>query len=146
MEKHTVENHEKGRKFQEVASIILGKMFGVQFDNNVAVPIGNPLKDHKFDLVSRDRDIICECKNYSWTKSGNVPSAKMACANEAVFYLSFLGPSVRRFMVFRRDLDPRRSESLASYYYRTYSHLLGNIIVLEIDFCSREVRALGTKL
>ena len=121
-------------------------MFGVQFDNNVAVPIGNPLKDHKFDLVSRDRDIICECKNYSWTKSGNVPSAKMACANEAVFYLSFLGPSVRRFMVFRRDLDPRRSESLASYYYRTYSHLLGNIIVLEIDFCSREVRALGTKL
>ena len=42
------------------------------------VPVGNPPKEHRFDVVSADGDIIIECKCYTWTNGGNVPSAKMS--------------------------------------------------------------------
>ena len=54
------------------------------------IPIGDPAKDHKFDIVSGDNSIAIECKCYTWTVTGNVPSAKMGFTNEAAFYLSFL--------------------------------------------------------
>jgi len=69
-------NPEKGRSFQKLAAKILSQHFNVEFHLDYPIPIGNPPKEHRFDLVSTDHNYIGECKNYSWTKSGNVPSAK----------------------------------------------------------------------
>ncbi|MBR3621310.1 MAG: hypothetical protein IKN56_07345, partial [Clostridia bacterium] len=57
------------------------------------------LKEHKFDLVSADGSIAVECKRYTWTETGNVPSAKMGFCNEAAFYLSFLPDNVDKYIV-----------------------------------------------
>lgn len=126
-------NPGKGRQFQEKAAELLPKHFQTEFQLDHPIAIGNPPKDHRFDLVSSDLRYIGECKNYSWTKSGNVPSAKMGFVNEAVFYLSFLPKDTIRFVVMRKDVHPTRGETLADYYYRTYHHLLQGVLVLEID-------------
>ena len=65
------------------AAEVLTKHYGVNFRLDFQIPIGKPPKDHKFDLVSEDEEIIGECKNYSWTETGNIPSAKMEFTNEA---------------------------------------------------------------
>lgn len=63
------------------------------------LPIGNPPKDHKFDIVAADDTIAIECKRYTWTETWNVPSAKMGTTNEAVFYLSFLPNTYEKYVV-----------------------------------------------
>lgn len=69
--------------------------------NQYALAIGNPPKDHTFDLVSVDLHDVGESKNYSWTEGNNVPSAKMGFINEAVFYLQHVPRDKHRFVVMR---------------------------------------------
>jgi len=136
-------NTGKGRDFQRLAAKALERHFQVPFVLEQKIPIGDPPKEHKFDLVSEDRRYIGESKNYSWTETGNMPSAKMGFVNEAVFYLSFLPDSIQRFVIMRNDLRRSGGETLAEYYYRTYRHLLGRITVLELDVPTRKVRQVG---
>lgn len=103
----------------------------------------HPPKNHKFDLASTDRRYVGETKNYTWTESGNMPSAKMAFVNEAVFYLSHLPADITRFVAMPRDLQPKTGEPLADYYHRTYRHLLNGVLVVEIDAADGSVRVLG---
>ncbi len=107
------ENQHVGRKFQEFVQSILKEKYNTYFEKEVAIPIGKPLKNHKFDLANEDRSIVAECKCYTWTGSGNVPSAKMMGLNEAVFY--------------------GKSETLAEYYVRVHGHLLKDVYVFEIS-------------
>lgn len=93
--------------------------------------------------LSNATENVGECKNYSWTEAGNMPSAKMAFVNEAVFYLTFLPPGTQRFVAMRRDDHPVRGESLASYYYRTYRHLLSGVFIVEIDITTGTLREIG---
>ncbi len=95
--------------------------------------IGRPVKKHRFDLVSKDEKYIVECKNYSWTNSGNIPAAKMAIMNETLLYLSNVAGRKHRFIIVPESGHNRREETLASYYVRTYRHLFNGIKVLEID-------------
>jgi hypothetical protein len=136
-------NTEKGRAFQQKAAEVLSQHFGVEFQKEYSFPIGHPPKEHKFDLVSLDRKYVGESKNYSWTETGNVPSAKMGFVNEAVFYLQHVPPTVHRFVVMRRDTHPKRGESLAEYYYRANRHLLNGVFVVEIDLKTEAVREFG---
>ena len=137
-------NTAKGRDFQQAACTILREHFRcTKFKLNCPIPIGNPPKEHKFDLVSEDGRYVGECKNYSWTETGNVPSAKLAFLNEAVFYLLHLPGDVQRFVALRRDVHPRRQESLAEFYFRTYDHLLDGVKVIEIDLNSGTAREIG---
>ena len=127
-------NTAKGRDFQQAACAILREHFRCgKFKLDCPVLIGNPPKEHKFDLVCEDGRYVGECKNYSWTETGNVPSAKLAFLNEAVFYLLHLPGDVQRFVALRRDVHPRRRESLAEFYFRTDYHLLDGVKVIEID-------------
>jgi hypothetical protein len=135
-------NPRKGRVFQEKSAEILSKYFGIDFHLDYPIPIGNPPKDHKFDLVSTDKQIVGECKNYSWTETGNVPSAKMGFTNEAAFYLTFLPKEHTKFIVMRKDNHVKRNESLAEYYFRTNNHLLDGIMILEIDMENKEVNVI----
>ena len=114
--------------------------YKVSFSLEKKIPIGNPPKDHKFDIVADNDLIAIECKRYTWTESGNVPSAKMGFTNEAAFYLSFLPDAYKKIIVMLRSYHPKRKESLAEYYHRTYRHLLGNIVVAEFDPDSKSMR------
>jgi len=138
-------NPGRGRDFQTLAATLLGKPFGVQFRSDYPLPIGDPAKLHRFDLVAMADDesplYVGECKNYTWTETGNVPSAKMAFMNEALLYLSHAPTKSRRFVAVPGSVHARRSESLAEYYCRTYSHLLRGIAILEIFVETGEVKS-----
>ena len=126
-----------------LAAKILSQHFKTEFYTDYPISIGDPPKEHRFDLVSADHRYVGECKNYSWTESGNVPSAKMGFVNEAVFYLSFLSTEIYRFVVMRQDPHPRNKESLAEYYYRTNKHLLQGINVIEVDVRTKKIQMVG---
>ncbi len=134
------ENPAKGRTFEHQAADAMAAWLGVPFHIEVPTPIGDPPKHHKFDLVSHDGRFVAECKCYSWTETGNIPSAKMGFVNEAVFYLSHLPAGTERFVVLRKDEHPRRTETLADYYHRTNRHLLGGVRVLELDPVTMSLR------
>lgn len=137
------QNTRKGKIFQTISADVFGHYFQVGFQTEHPIPIGNPPKNHKFDLVSEDGNYIGECKNYSWTEGGNVPSAKMGFINEAVFYLQHVSSDKFRFVVLRRAVDNKHTETLADYYYRTNKHLLNGVSVIEIDVSNNSVRLLG---
>jgi len=126
-------NPGKGRDFQELAAQLISERLGLRFLLDHPLAIGEPTKLHRFDLVSEDQLHVGECKNYSWTESGNMPSAKMAFLNEAVLLLSHLPPTTNKFIAMRLDTHPRRRESLVQYYLRTYRHLLRGVTLFEID-------------
>jgi len=127
------QNPAKGRLFQEQVRRALARRYGVEFFKEYPIKIGNPVKDHKFDLVSADSKYVVECKAISWTETGNVPSAKMAFCNQAVFYLSHAPHTKKRMLVIQKNTHPRRQETLAQYYKRINQHLLTDIIVAEFN-------------
>lgn len=136
-------NTGKGRDFQKLAALIIGDYFGVRFTLEQPIPIGIPPKNHKFDLVSEDQQYIGESKNLSWTEGGNIPSAKMESINEAVFYLQHIPKDKKRFVVMRRDIDDKHSESLAEYYFRIDKHLLNGVLIIEIDVPTKSIKMFG---
>lgn len=117
---------------------------GAGFEMETKIPIGNPAKDHKFDIVNLDKRIAIECKRYTWTITGNVPSAKMGFTNEAAFYLSFLPENFEKYIVMLRSYNEKRNESLAEYYYRTNHHLIGKVIVAEYDPLTNKMQIVGS--
>jgi hypothetical protein len=136
-------NPKKGRDFQNLAARILSDYFNVAFLTEQAIPIGNPPKLHKFDLVSIDKKYIGESKNYSYTEGGNIPSAKMMGLNEAVFYLQHLPTEKDRFIVVRKEVGINHSVTLGEHYYKTNRHLLNSVFIIEIDVKTNEVREIG---
>ena len=129
------DNPRKGAEFQEMVRQWFADQYKTDFELEKKIPIGfKTKKDHKFDVVSKDRDIVVECKRYTWTAIGNVPSAKMGFLNEAAFYLSFLPNDCKKFIVMYRSVHPKHpDETLAEYYVRMNGHLLKNTIVAEYD-------------
>lgn len=139
------DNPKNGAIFQRMVMDWFQKQCGPGFELEKKIPIGAPQKDHKFDIVNSNKRIVIECKRYTWTETGNVPSAKMGFVNEAAFYLSFLSDSYDKYIVMLKSHHPKRQESLAAYYYRINRHLLGMIKVAEFDPESKELRIIGSK-
>lgn len=134
-----------GAEFQEQVRIRFQEKYGKQFISEKKIAIGvypDNKKDHKFDIVSEDNSIAIECKRYTWTITGNVPSAKMGFINEAVFYLSLLQDTYEKFIVMLYSYNAKRGETLAEYYYRTNSHLLGAIKIVEYNPDTRELKVI----
>ena len=136
------ENPHVGRRFQELVQSILEKKFCTSFEQEAAVAIGKPAKDHKFDLANGDRSVVAECKCYTWTDSGNIPSAKLMGLDEAVFYFSFLPVETKKILCMKKATFKGKTESLAEYYVRAHGHLLGDVFVYEIadDGTMKEIR------
>lgn len=111
--------------FEDRVSSYLSSRFEQKFYKQ-SLQIG-PDKYHKFDLVSEDGDIVVECKSYTWTKSGNFPSAKISTAVEAIFYLSRIRPK-KKIFVFQDDLN-NRGESLVDTFVKRYDGVLDDIEV-----------------
>lgn len=140
-ERRTSTNNDNGRAFEELASELLQNYYGKTFDARIPIPIGAPSKRHKFDCVSSDRTIAVECKCYEWTRdAGNVPSAKISTLNESLLYAHFLPKDTKGVIALKKATHPKRKETLAEYYFRTFRHVLGDIELLEIDIESKTVR------
>ena len=137
------DNPKNGADFQRQVLEWFRKNYDSDFELEKKIPIGNPAKDHKFDIVDTSGTIAIECKRYTWTETGNVPSAKMGFTNEAAFYLSFLPETYEKYIVMLKSHHPKRTESLAEYYYRTNRHLLGKTKVAEFDPEQNELRIVG---
>ncbi|MBO4888206.1 MAG: hypothetical protein J5589_07840 [Firmicutes bacterium] len=127
------DNPTNGAIFQQQVMEWFKNHYQLEFELEKKLLIGNPPKDHKFDIVDVGDTIAIECKRYTWTETGNVPSAKMGFTNEAAFYLSFLPDTYQKYIVMLYSFHQKRQETLAEYYYRTNRHLLGNIKIAEYD-------------
>jgi hypothetical protein len=136
-------NPKRGSEFEKLSKKIMDNRFRVDFEINGKIKIGRPAKEHKFDLVSNN--FVGECKCYSWTKPGNIPSAKITLLNEAAFYLFNIPKkkNIKKFIVMKRDFHKKRKETLAEYYYRTNKHLLNDIDIFEIDERTKKVRKIN---
>ncbi len=137
------DNPKNGADFQKKVQQFFIEKYGPGFLLEKKIPIGQPPKDHKFDIVNIDLGIVIECKRYTWTTAGNVPSAKMGFTNEAVFYLRLLPDNYKKIIVMLKAHHPKRQESLAEYYYRINNHLLGNVKVAEFDPKSKKIKVLN---
>ena len=137
------ENPKVGRLFQEYVCKMMSQHFKQHFDLEVPIPIGKPAKNHKFDCVSEDKKIVVECKCYTWTETGNSPSAKLGALNEAVFYMSYLPEDTKKIIVTKKSRHPKKTETLAEYYYRTYMHLLKGITLMEVDAETDSLSVIG---
>lgn len=127
------ENTKIGKEFQDAVWKKMEEYFNTTFERDVPVPIGKPAKNHKFDFCSEDRKIVAECKAYSWTETGNVPSAKLMGLNQVLFYMSFLPADVTKVLCIRKAIHPKKEETLAEYYARMYGHLFRNVRIFEAD-------------
>ena len=137
------ENPRVGKTFQIAVQRWFQETLHMPFEIEKKIAIGNPAKLHSFDIASLDGNIVIECKCYTWTESGNVPSAKMGFTNEAAFYLSFLPKETDKSIVMLKATHPRRDETLAEYYFRTNRHLLCDIKVCEFDPNTGELSLVG---
>ena len=127
------DNPRVGRKFQEFVKPILEDKFNTQFESEAAVAIGTPAKNHKFDLATKNRSIVAECKCYTWTDSGNIPSAKLMGLDEAAFYFGFLPLDTLKILCMKKATYRGKSETLAEYYVRIHGHLLRDVYVYEVS-------------
>ena len=127
------ENPTAGKLFQEAVLKSMERWFGVRLIPEKAIAIGEPPKAHRFDGVSDDNKIVVECKCYTWTEAGNVPSAKLMGLDEAVFYMSFLSECVTKIICIKKSYRSDKKETLAQYYCRLKGHLLRDVQIYEMD-------------
>jgi hypothetical protein len=121
----------KGRAFQLVCRDALTRMFGRDFDIEAPIAIGG-LRPHFFDLATRERDIVAGCKAFSFTATGNNPSAKITTLREAAWYLRSIPGDVRRLLVVKHAPHPVRGETLGRYFVRLNPGVLDGVTVLEV--------------
>lgn len=135
-------NPAKGKAFRDAARPILERELGVHLLPEVALQVGHPPKDHKFDLVSEERTWILECKDLAWRANGGVPQAKITSITEAAAgLLQCVQQSCRRALVLGRATHSKQRETLAEYYVRLHRHNLAAVVaVAEIDPAARTLR------
>ena len=59
------------------------------------------------------------------------------------FFLSFLPDTMEKIIVMAKATHPKRKETLAGYYHRSYGHLLGATRVMEYDVSTKTMRNIG---
>ena len=119
-------NSHVGREFELIAQRIFASQRDVhlRLSHPVEVGIGSVKKRHNFDLGCDDQKWLVECKSHRWTSGNNVPVAKMTTWNEAMYYFLAAPDYYRKALFVLKDLRHSNGESLASFYTRTYGHLI----------------------
>lgn len=118
-------NTQVGNDFERVAQEFYTKQgIILKPKHTVEVGVGATKKLHAFDLGCGTAKWLVECKSHRWTTGHNVPSAKMTVWNEAMYYFHGAPPDYRKILFVLRDLRKGTGESLATYYLRTYAHLI----------------------
>jgi hypothetical protein len=104
-------NTERGKAFQLLCRDALNRAFSRDFDLEVPIQIGGG-KSHSFDLATRKRDVVVECKAFKFTATGNNPSAKITTLREAAMYLPSIPGNVDRILIVKHDPHPKGGETL----------------------------------
>jgi len=97
------------KKVQEIAE----EKFNISFLNDHPIPVGKPVKEHKFDLVSEDNSIVIECKCYTWTDGNNVPSTKLSTLNVAALYLINLQKITHKIIAMKKDVRRNKAKNIS---------------------------------
>ena len=127
------DNPRIGKAFEKAVKKWAVDYYDCGFNEEQPVDIGNPARPHKFDLVSQDSKIIIECKCYTWTDGGNVPSAKLATLDEAVLYLRSVTSPATKVIAMKKDYNKKKGITLAEYFCDKNGHLLEDIKLVEFD-------------
>jgi len=95
-------------------------------DHSVRVGIHTAKKDHKFDLGTDKppKPTLVECKSHTWTKTGNVPSAKLTVWNEAMYYFHAAPDEYQKILFVLKHRHKRQQLTLAAYYLDKFAHLI----------------------
>jgi len=131
-------NTERGKAFQSLCRDALKRTLGRDFDLEVPIQIGSG-KPHIFDLATRERDIVAECKAFAFTAAGNNPSAKITTLREATVYLRSIPGEVQRVLIMKHAPHPKRGETLGRYFVRLNPNFLERITVLEMAECGGDL-------
>jgi len=124
-------NTERGKAFQIHCGAALKRALSRDFDLEVPIEIfGGKL--HSFDLATKERDIVAECKSYTFTATGNIPSAKITTLREAAMYLQSIQGNVTRLLIVKYAPHPKRGETLGRYFVRLNTNHLERLDVLEM--------------
>ena len=102
---------------------------------NFPMEIGHSQKKlHSFDMGSESKKVMIECKSHTWTKSNNVPSAKLTTWDQAMLYFHLSPTAYRKMFIVLKDDNKQTHESLLSYYLRLHAHLIPDGVELwEMD-------------
>jgi hypothetical protein len=132
-------NTEAGREFEEAAHIFF-EASGIKLTRDFMAPVGFKIKKKKkFDLGSADPPILVECKSYTWTVTGNSPSAKIRGMNEAMLVFSVAPPEYRKILFVLKHLHLRSGVSLAAHYIKNQGHLIGpGVEIWEFDLDAKQ--------
>jgi hypothetical protein len=128
-----ISNTHRGNLFEAEVRAVMQRTYGWNLHQGVGIGIGLPPKPHRFDLVDTRAKVAIECKAFTWTATGNMPAAKITTAREAVLYLQWLPSDWVKILAMSASTRPGYTESLARYFVRLNDHLLGDVIVIEVD-------------
>ena len=109
------------REFEEFARKIMGRHFGVQFEEKK--PRGSP---KKFDMVSPNEDIVGDAKFLTLVHGKNLPPAKFMEIAGHVWLLEKINAK-RRFLVFGNQ------KRVPEWWLEKYGYLVNNIEFYFID-------------
>ena len=129
----------KGWELEVAVKECLEKHYKKEFELHPKIKIGDPPKEHAFDIASRDGSVVVECKRIKYTESGNTPSGKIAGASEAVLLMSFLPEDCEKLLVFSREVKEGGKTTLAKYYLDTRGSFLRGVKVMEFDMDTKEL-------
>jgi hypothetical protein len=132
-------NAEAGREFEQAAHIFF-EASGIKLTRDFVAPVGFKVKKNKkFDLGSASPPILVECKSYTWTATGNSPSAKIRGMNEAMLIFSVAPPEFRKILFVLKHLHLRSGVSLAEHYIKNQGHLIGpGVEIWEFDLDTKQ--------
>lgn len=95
--------------------------------------VGNPKKNHSFDLVSVDETVFIECKYRSWSvgEIKKVSSGSRKSINEDILHLMLLDKDKRKIICLNKTEELNNlGLTYAQEYFRHYSYLFGEEIEL----------------
>ena len=122
-----------GNEFRDQVKTVLDAELGTELQKEFRTkPRG-----HRFDLGSRERGILVECKKHKWTEGNNVPEAKL---NDWVVTILRLARAPEdytiRILAVMRHERRTTGETLGAYFLRTARgrDIPSDVEVREFDF------------
>jgi hypothetical protein len=123
--KGSISNAHVGKAFEAKTKAFFAAQ-KIILDENISIEIGieGKKKAHKFDLGDSINKIIVECKSHTWTKSENIPSAKITTWNQAMYFFYAVPKSYRKIFFVLKHYSKKHKQTLAAYYLRLNDHLI----------------------
>lgn len=121
-------NYQKGRNFELKAKAYFENLYGVEFNSGKILTGLNGGKIRQFDLVNEDSKILIECKNFIFTETGNLPSAKISDFLKEIYKLHLAPVHYKKIMCIAYEHSERRGLTLKEYIVDKYYDFLPDTI------------------